>query len=380
MWGPNQYVTPTGVETYDDTWGLPLRVVARMSFLLKLVMPDDAKAFFEMCSGIATRGGETLRPFEIVWLFLAQTIKWPPSVRFWWRQLEATRPDSARGIVNAYREVILFSHGGLWPEMFSRMNSGLGHAQTGLAVNASSSLGFLSGKTRRRKFDAEAIVDSVKLGPVGTEYVFRQEPSAPQDITSYLLEEAGEFAWRWPTTANEAVRFAEDLTLFATAVRRHVVQDSGATYGFPGGRSADHMYHVKSFVRLMLLYVALFRSPRLFDDFTVEQIAEWTPDELHHVQPVLDMKGRDVQETFGVHILMLSCWACLADSIAGNIKKTHPERHEEELRSVLAAPDRDLWHAVREHEKALELGARDESNPPFPPGPRIIWEERRTGA
>ena len=127
----------------------------------------------------------------------------------------------------------------------------------------------------------------------------------------------------------------------------------------------------------MLLYVALFISPRLFDDFTVEEIAQWTPDELDHVRPVLHMNGRDVQETFGVHILMLSCWACLADSIAGHLKSTHPERHEEELRAVLEAPDRDLWLAVQEHEKALELGSRDESNPPFPPGPRVIWEERR---
>ena len=383
--GPDEYATPTGVKSYGATWGLALRVVARMSFLLRLVMPDDVNAFVEMCSGIATRGGPMLQPFEIAWLFFAQTIKWPTSVRFWWRKLEATRPESAELIMDAYRQVILFSHDQRWPEMFARMNSGLMNAQTGLAVNAKS-LGFLTSMGSRKRprdsaWDAAADPDAdasvVKLGPAGTQYIFRQEPSAPRDIALYVLKEARKFEWRWPSTAREVMKFANDLTKFAAAVRRHTVEDSGVTFGLHGGRSLEHMYHVKSFVRLMLLYVARFISPHLFDDFTVEEIAQWTPDELDHVRPVLHMNGRDVQETFGVHILMLSCWACLADSIAGNVKSTHPARHEEELRAVLEAPDRDLWLAVQEHEKALELGSRDESNPPFPPGPRVIWEERR---
>ena len=78
---------------------------------------------------------------------------------------------------------------------------------------------------------------------------------------------------------------------------------------------------------------------------------------------------------------MLSCWTCLAHSIGQGPTVTEDE-HKKTLRSVLKVSDQDLWAAVQQHWRRTQLppsGGEEAAANEFPPGPRIIWEERRQG-
>ena len=78
--------------------------------------------------------------------------------------------------------------------------------------------------------------------------------------------------------------FADSLVKFALAVRKF--EHNGC--GFPGGRDPQHGYHVKHFVRLMLLtslsLIAQGRSQLscvmgddVFSKLPMSNIFEWTP-------------------------------------------------------------------------------------------------------
>ena len=165
----------------------------------------------------------------------------------------------------------------------------------------------------------------MRLGPAGKRHTLRDSTIASTAIVTHIFEAAARQELRWPSSADEVPIFAERLTAFATAVRRYTFQDpeERGEYGLKGGRSKDHQYNVKHFVRLMLLQVAEM-VPHAFDDITVAKVAAWSPDENSHVVPVNHMTGAEVRERFAVHVLMLGCWACLADGIGPNSRSPTP--------------------------------------------------------
>ncbi len=200
-------------------------------------------------------------------------------------------------------------------------------------------------------------VDYLRLGPAGKRHILRDSTIASTAIVTHIFEAAARLEQtvaaarlelRWPSSADEVPIFAERLTAFATGVRRYTFQDpeerggsalaaKRGEYGLKGGRSKDHQYNVKHFVRLMLLQVAEM-VPHAFDDITVAKVAAWSPDENSHVVPVNHMTGAEVRQRFAVHVLMLGCWACLADGIGATFKRSNPERHANCLKAALEFP------------------------------------------
>ena len=164
------------------------------------MIPDDLQATLSI--GLPCGPGETVPSSWMCILFLANTIKWPAAVRSFYAELrknglapkatqdglapKATQdglvPDLSRlglgaeRIVQAYRSTLVWASGRAWGHMFSRMDSGLQSAQSGLAVNGCK-LGLLASSSslpdssRRRKTQKGGGQDMVlHLGPVGTEY------------------------------------------------------------------------------------------------------------------------------------------------------------------------------------------------------------------
>ena len=112
--------------------------------------------------GLGTsRGVGAIIAPQLLYLFLAHAIKWPPSVRHWHRLLTASSPQTARDLIAALRATIKWSSGRRWPTMLSHMNHGRVGAETGIASQGTC-LGLL-GPPREGH-------DICKLGPTGKEY------------------------------------------------------------------------------------------------------------------------------------------------------------------------------------------------------------------
>ena len=133
-----QYSNPYSSRlTYQPQWLPELRVTARVAFVLPRMLPTDVEALMAM------PGHERLTPVHIVKFFIAHAIKWPWLVTQFVERTSAAGELAvtaagleavARELTDALLEVAQAASGHAQKDMFDRMNSGLGHATTGLAV------------------------------------------------------------------------------------------------------------------------------------------------------------------------------------------------------------------------------------------------------
>ena len=130
-----------------------------------MVLPDDAVEIKKVVSLVPVEDGALIPSYELCRMFLAHTMKTPQYVRQFYDIIVQSNPCTAVELVDAYVDVIKFSHGRRFNKVYKRMNSGLGHATTGLAIHsqAKSGLGLL-----RKLKGGKAIcpyLQIVKYGP-----------------------------------------------------------------------------------------------------------------------------------------------------------------------------------------------------------------------
>ena len=101
--------------------------------------------------------------------------------------------------------------------------------------------------------------------------------------------------------------------------------------------------------------------PKLSDGVTLGEISQWTPDENCHLASISGMRGSDTRATFGTPPLMMGCWTCLINSIPA-------EWHGKALKVDTA------WLMGMVHDYEANLRSCSEEDPPFPPGPRILFQ------
>jgi len=262
-----------------------------------------------------------------------------------------------------------------WPILFSRVNSGLGHATTGMAIHLTQlhliTTTASAGKRRKREkvLDQDAS-NMVYLGASGRPYAKAEDTTVARDIIGGLLELAAEFP-AWPQNVHEVLPFAERVKCFAQSARSHkVVDKEGSSWGLLGGRDEVHQYTVLHFCRAMLYVVEGCWGPAIWDTTSMSELCKYCPDECDLVNPVMSWTGRDVRRAFDVSPLLLSCFACLVDDIP-----------EDERPRAMTTPLDILWKILREYERDLEkqvcegIPEWELCQPLFAPGPRILAQE-----
>ena len=175
----NYYATPFGVDKYDPQWSDVLKMTVFLHPIYPLLRRDDLDASLELQTVVGIKRGGAISAPQLLYLFLAHAIKWPPSVRHWHRLLTASLPQTARDLVAAFRATIKWSSGRRWPSMFSRMNSGRACAQTGIAVH-----GVCLGLLGPPRGDC----DICQLGPAGKEYGLVPEGSPEEQLAISIVE------------------------------------------------------------------------------------------------------------------------------------------------------------------------------------------------
>jgi hypothetical protein len=157
--------------------------------------------------------------------------------------------------------------------------------------------------------DAE---QTVKLGPLRKPYLLCAKDSEAWAlclrVATHIWKHAEQALLKWPTK-DEVIPFASQVVQFAKAARDYA--EGGKAAGFLGGRDINHQYTVKSFTRGMLI-VAETMDPTVLDVNTLERIQAFLPDQNNHTSPVSSWSGREIRRRFGMSVLMLSCWCCLA--------------------------------------------------------------------
>ena len=145
----------------------------------------------------------------------------------------------------------------------------------------------------------------------------------------------------------------------------------GTRCGLPGGgKDLDSRYQVKHFTRCMLA-VAEHLTPGILDNFKLEDMFAWCPDNLERLTAVLDLTCSQAKQMFGVPGYMLSCWVCLADSIMGHLKRREPKKHAHG--ELALAVENDSWVAL--HNVCEALLRHMDCNWPLLPG--MTWEVSR---
>ena len=166
--------------SFPDGWLVELRLVAKYNYIIPSMTPAD----FTVLLGWIP---EQLSHSFLVAAFLAQSLKWPPAVRVFYDAVRKVVEPAmagtqeahgstnsgdtamARELAMAYRSAILALNGASFKDMFDRMNHGLMHAQTGLAVQGTE-FGLVARQTAPRLGEAVLVL----LGPRQTEYYLLQ--------------------------------------------------------------------------------------------------------------------------------------------------------------------------------------------------------------
>ncbi len=371
-----QYQNALGVQTFERDWCDTLRVVARFGFLFQnYVVPGDITAFLELASSLSPRLGHDIHPQMLTALFLAQCVKWPPVVRFMQRYLHER--DLLSFQWSDYHALVVaclaHAHQRPWKQMHSRMNAGIMHATTGLAMNASY-LGIVAPKPMRiRKGACKRSETVYELGPKSKAYSPRTSPKSlatSQRVIENLMTEARAVHLAWPNVPADIPSFADSLVKFATAVRKF--HHDGC--GFPGGQNSQHVYHVKHFVRLMLLtslslmaqgrsQVSFLMEDDVFGRLPMSKVFEWTPLEDGDLRAAVERQSVAwVARKFAVNPLLLSCSLCLV----GGMKDVQRGR-------AMNAELREVWVPVHQY-YMNEIDNEDA----FPPGVRQLFGEGAT--
>ena len=241
------FSTPfVGKVAFPDTWPVELRLVAKFNYVLPLMIPMDFTVLIEWTP-------DQLSPYFLVAVFLAQSLKWPPAVRVFYEAVrkvvdpamagtqeihgstKSDDPAMADAMVLAYRSAIIALNGVSYKEMFDRMNSGLMHAQTGLAVQGTE-FGLLSKQSTPRLGEAVLVL----LGPAQTQYHLAAPESeateCAKEIVVKLLEASREAGLTWPTghESGRILGFCDDVLTLTKKFRTIRCNE----FGFKGGAAA----------------------------------------------------------------------------------------------------------------------------------------------
>ncbi len=289
-------------------------------------------------------------------LFLGHMIKWPPAVRHILELIQrkgTAVSQTAAGLVDLHRQVLRWADNKPFKSMLRRMHSARMNLTTGL-IPSSKDVGLIA--------QGVAEGESLQLGPSGTQYTLVPElpESAAFQIYEKVLKEGELAALVWPTTATECAAFANGVLRAAQNIRSFSVDG----FGLVGGVSATHQYLVKHLTRAFLFGVVESGiAPAAFDSMPMSTLMAWLPDQGQHLQVISDWSVARVQKAFGLHPLWVSCWTCLSAAMP-----------ESDMTKCLLHTDDALLKPVQdfEDEMARLAGTGDVSDPPFPPGPRII--------
>ena len=166
-----------------------------------------------------------------------------------------------------------------------------------------------------------------------------------------IYEEATKTAITWPAEGGASVvDILGRLFHFGQRARRCRTPDGG---GLVGGYEPDP-YLVKHWTRACL--VRLVDSGVELGSLTLEELAQWMPDQSGHCGPVLGFSAQAIQQRFGVSAVRLSMFACLANKIPDHINKA----------KLLAIKDGDAYRALSDYEfKHSEV----DIDQYWPPGP-----------
>ena len=159
-------------------WPEPIRIVARLAFALPRMLPDDAEVLMDMRP-------ETLTPVSLIKTLIAHAIKWPWVVQSFAAKASAVSNlavtaaelrTASRELAGALLDEAVAASGWTNKDMFDRLNSGLMHAVTGLAVQGGQ-LGLIASQTEERLRGPGESGTRVTLGPAQTEYFVAQHES-----------------------------------------------------------------------------------------------------------------------------------------------------------------------------------------------------------
>ena len=322
----NEDVDKLCIQKIPVEWPMELRLVARLAFLLPLCVATD----FSSLIGIGPQcvPGAAVRPQWICLVFLAQTIKWPGAVHKFIQLNRHKEAIIADDFVAYYNAVLKWSSARDWGHMFERMDSGLQYDQAGLDVNAQA-FGLITSEVRKRK---RAKTESVIcLGPAaGSPYRLAEDISPATRIVQYILTQAGQANLHWPDVGagvGEVRGFATKLLELATALCCN--SDHGLALQPALG---------KSFARVVL-YILEIHQPRVFDEFQVQEIWQWCPDDIKYCDAISAMSVPKCRLRFTGSLLLLPFYTC------GMARITSMQQQE-----LYRLSDDRLWEIIQQRD------------------------------
>ena len=314
-----QYVTRAGspILTFQRHWSTHLAVLAHTGFVLNMSPPGDVAVWFQFCLLVAApQCGKSISPVEFALIFFAHAAKWPPAVVHLCDRAVMVLEDTRNNVQNAGVKII-----DMWYDMLdfvankpfkkthAEMSVGFVSVSSGL-VAASREMGMISkihNAEERQEYDDE---ECIKLG--STQVPYHRRPRAEcteaDEIAQFVVDTQCGHHLRWPTKIEEIPSFADNIMTLARSIRSHKV--GNGKIGLKGGKTDDHEYLCKHFLRLMLMIVNML-LPGAFKSFKMSTIANWTPDERKLIQEIDGLTGEKAERLAGSlnsHIGIYSRW------------------------------------------------------------------------
>ncbi len=350
------YLTRAGLScAFPAAWPWALRVVARHGWALREMCPCDLRAFLDAAPVVVDVGAAELSGFDLASLFNIAYLKWPPAIAHWaertGRQIEA-RKDPAflhEQSLELARHLNQKDYSWMHRQISTnRMVVVMGAQQwlRRLGVMAKvecDAVGTAGGRqvcpqpaqrkrTRgKRPAESEAEGDPVApkvsrtesapesrmaveaIAPEGRERVSLSSSSKGADVLHVLCPE--------PSVWCDLVEVAKETRpikrpMTKDAVRTFVAEVSEFLRRLPDqfglGESGDTYVHNHVLRKIVLATVPLEIRGLL----TVEEVERICPDENRNVAGIPKYwTGERIEEHFGIELLMVSCWACLAGAI-----------------------------------------------------------------
>ena len=301
----NWYFNSNGPMKMDPKWTLTIKVMARFAFAMQYVTPDDAKASVKEM--VRLWGQSTQITWQhLVMLFVGHLIKWVPCYHQWILRFHALRPQTEQEVVNLMREIARWAHERRWPNMWRGMNSGLMHAQTGLAVN----WGKLCLLDNYPAVDESR--DVLRIGPGLEEYVVTTDDTFPLRVMGHVIESAKAVQLSWPAPGDDPMMLVNGVMRFANEARAKLPGYS-TTKGLQGGKDRSgraDSYNVKHFARTFALTIESQR-PDAFNHLLMQDIHKFCPDVKNYLKQFDEITGRDFKSKFARTPVMGACDACL---------------------------------------------------------------------
>ena len=196
------------------------------------------------------------------------------------------------------------------------------------------------------------------LGVKSTPYILRRSEVAIE-IMKKLVQIADRTALFWPESPQDSKAFGNSCLAWLKEMWSVRVKGLGPK----GGGNKDHQYLAKHGCRLMLS-TGTAKIKNAFRGMTVKDMLEFSPDEKQRMDPVLAMTSEEVEISFGISILWLSCFTCLLHAAGEHVATW-----------VMSADDRLLREPVIEWEKDLEKSDIMHQDDFFTPCIKCVLEE-----